>query len=106
MRAWFGSGPNCWSSQLLVTEALRASTRLGLERRSVERTLDAVSLVLPATATFHRAATLLPSELRTLDALHLATALELGADLEAVVTYDSRLIDATRAAGVAVLTPA
>jgi predicted nucleic acid-binding protein len=38
--------------------------------------------------------------------VHLASALSLGADLEAVVTYDRRLAAAARAAGVAVLVPA
>ena len=106
MRAWFAARPACWSSQLLVTEVLRATRRLGLHRHAVELALDAVSLILPVATTFHRAGELLPPELRSLDALHLATARELGADLEAVVSYDSRLIGAARAAGVAVLTPA
>lgn len=106
MRAWFGAGRACWSSQLLVTEALRATRRLGLERQAVERALDAVSLILPAATTFHRAAVLRPAALRSLDALHLAAALELGADLDAVVSYDSRLVGAAREAGLAVLTPA
>jgi predicted nucleic acid-binding protein len=43
--------------------------------------------------------------LRSLDALHLATALEIGDDLEALVAYDDRLIDAARAASLHVRTP-
>lgn len=106
MRAWFNAGRPCWSSQLLVTEALRAADRLGLDRDAVELVLDAVSLVLPAATTFHGASTIQPPELRSLDALHLATAVELGADLEAVVSYDARLIAGARAAGLPVVTPA
>lgn len=106
MRAWFSDGPSCWSSQLLVTEALRAAGRLGLDGAAVELALDGVSLVLPAATTFHRAASLSPGELRSLDALHLATALELGADLEAVVAYDRRLVEGARVAGLPVMTPA
>ena len=106
MRAWFRAGRVCWSSQLLVTEVVRATRRLGLDLQSVEHALDAVSLVLPAATTFRNAASLFQPELRSLDALHLATALELGTDLEAVVTYDRRVAGGAHEAGVAVLTPA
>jgi hypothetical protein len=106
MRAWFTDGRSFWSSQLLLTEAMRAAQRLGVDRGAVEQALDGVSLVMPNAATFHQAATVLPPELRSLDALHLATAVELGADLEAVVAYDARLIAGAHAAGLSVVSPA
>jgi hypothetical protein len=37
-----------------------------------------------------------PIELRTLDAIHLACALALDADLAGVLTYDHRMADASR----------
>lgn len=43
--------------------------------------------------------------LRSLDAIHLATAQALGSDVAALVTYDDRLAQAARAAGIRVLTP-
>jgi predicted nucleic acid-binding protein len=46
------------------------------------------------------AAALAPASLRTLDAIHLATALELTADLQALVTYDKRLGVAAAEAGL------
>ena len=46
-----------------------------------------------------------PPTLRSLDAIHLASALVLRDELDAMVTYDARLADAARAAGLAVLTP-
>jgi predicted nucleic acid-binding protein len=52
-----------------------------------------------------RAAALAPPALRTLDAIHLASAMELGADLEAFVTYDRRLAEAAAAAGLPVTSP-
>ncbi len=52
-----------------------------------------------------RAATLTPPALRTLDAIHLATALELGRELDAFVTYDTRLGDAARSMGLPVAAP-
>lgn len=43
--------------------------------------------------------------LRSLDAIHLATARELDVDLAALVTYDERLASAADAAGIRVLSP-
>jgi len=43
--------------------------------------------------------------LRSLDAIHLATARILGADLDAVVSYDDRLIKAVDDAGLATISP-
>ncbi len=54
-----------------------------------------------------RAGTLAPgSPLRSLDAIHLATAQLLGPDLRAVVTYDQRMAAAAHALGMAVVAPA
>jgi len=52
-----------------------------------------------------RAAELLPWTLRTLDAIHVASALLLEDECEAVVTYDSRMSAACRAAGLRVASP-
>ena len=43
--------------------------------------------------------------LRSLDAIHLATARLLGTDLAGLVTYDDRLANATRDAGITVIDP-
>jgi predicted nucleic acid-binding protein len=51
------------------------------------------------------AATIGPPSLRTLDAIHLASAAALGSDLEAFVTYDRRLAEAARALGMPVASP-
>jgi predicted nucleic acid-binding protein len=52
-----------------------------------------------------RAARLEPTALRTLDAIHLATALSFEPDVEAFVTYDRRLADAAERAGLPVESP-
>jgi predicted nucleic acid-binding protein len=52
------------------------------------------------------AQTVTPSAVRTLDAIHLATALRLGEQLTSLVTYDRRLADAATAAGLTVDGPA
>ena len=105
MRAWHASHGPLWSSQLLRTEARRAGTRLGVHPQAIDDALDTVSLVSPSETTFRRAGELPPSSLRSLDALHLAAALDLGADLEGMVVYDERLAAAAAAHSVAVLTP-
>jgi uncharacterized protein len=43
--------------------------------------------------------------LRSLDAIHLATARVLGPDLDAVVSYDDRLVRAANEAGLPTLSP-
>jgi predicted nucleic acid-binding protein len=52
-----------------------------------------------------RASALLPLNLRSADAIHLATALELGATAVQLVTYDARLAAAGRAHGFTVVQP-
>jgi len=106
MREWAVLHDSLWSSQLLRTEALRAARRLALSDDDVETALESVSLIMPSVATFYAAGHLAPHSLRSLDALHLATALEMGDDLTAMVTYDERLITASREASVAVVSPA
>lgn len=105
LRAWYGAHDPAWSSQLLQTEARRAGARLGVPPEVVDAALDTVSLVAPSATTFRRAGDLPPARLRSLDALHLATALELGADLEGMVVYDERLAAAATAQAVAVVAP-
>jgi predicted nucleic acid-binding protein len=55
--------------------------------------------------TYERAARLGPDGLRSLDALHLACALELGDELEGIVTYDDRLAEAAKSNGIEVIAP-
>jgi len=105
LRRWFAAHEPLWSSQLLRTEALRAASRLEIDDATVERALAAISLVLPAVSTFFTAGRLDPPELRSLDALHLAAALELGDDLEGVVTYDWRMIVGAKIAQIPVVSP-
>jgi uncharacterized protein len=52
-----------------------------------------------------RAALLDPVTLRSLDALHLATALELRDELGGLVTYDAHIAAAAENLGLAILAP-
>ena len=47
-----------------------------------------------------------PATIRTLDAIHLASALSLGDELGSFVTYDRRMRDAALAMGLPVESPA
>ncbi len=67
--------------------------------------LDSITLLSLPAETFERAVELEPLLLRSLDAIHLAAALELGDELDGIVTYDDRLSDAAELLGVAVLSP-
>ena len=94
------------SSALLRTEALRAVRHLGSDTLSVVREgLRRVELVGIDDRILDAAGILEPRVLRTLDAIHIATAMALGDDLEAVVTYDDRMLDAAQLLGLRTATP-
>lgn len=107
MRRWANdSDPEVFATDLLRTEALRAARRHSPEALlGTRQRLDGVTLLALTAEICERAAELDPAILRSLDALHLAGALTLGDDLEAVVTYDERLTAAAALHGVAVVTP-
>jgi predicted nucleic acid-binding protein len=105
LRSWFADQDSVWSSQLLRTEASRAALRLGIDAQTIDRALDTVSLILPSVTTFDVAGAIRPAGLRSLDALHLSAALELGDDLEGLVAYDSRMIGAARGLTMEVVSP-
>jgi predicted nucleic acid-binding protein len=52
-----------------------------------------------------RAGEIAPDDLRSLDAIHVVSALALGADLGEFFTYDQRLADAARYQGLSVVSP-
>jgi predicted nucleic acid-binding protein len=94
------------SSALLRTEALRAVRHLGPEvLANVREGLRRVDLVAIDDRILDAAGILEPGVLRTLDAIHLATALAVGDDLEAIVTYDERMVAAARSLGLPTAAP-
>jgi len=66
----------------------------------IEMILAGLTLIPVDQPTLERAAGLSGHGLRTLDAIHLATAQSLGDDLDSFVAYDGRLLAAARANGV------
>jgi uncharacterized protein len=94
------------SSVIVGVEVRRAVRRVRPDlREDVERVLAALVQVELAAAILMTAAALDPPEVRSLDAIHIASALALGDELEAVVTYDARMAEAARAAGLRVDAP-
>ena len=94
------------SSGLLRTEALRAAMRISLEHVvKVRRQLRNVVLIDVDRELLEHAGTLAPRDLRSLDAIHVATALSIGDDLGDVVTYDARMATAAEAHGLRVISP-
>jgi hypothetical protein len=105
LREW----PQRVSSAVSLTEVPRALNRAGFgaaERRRAREVLARVSLVEPDRRILVAAAALEPPALRSLDAIHLATALAVREDLAAVVTYDRRLRAAAELVHLEVVAPA
>ena len=104
---WFADHqPTLFASELLRTEVLRAVRRFDPKGLlAAKELLHTVNLLAVPSSTFARAAELDPPVLRSLDALHLASALDLGDDLDVLVTYDDRLAEACTLRDVAVVAP-
>jgi predicted nucleic acid-binding protein len=83
------AGRELLSSALLTVEGRRAARRYGeLAARRARAALTAITLVPLDEAILQAAAELEPAELRSLDALHLATVVSLGEDLERMYAAD------------------
>lgn len=108
LREWLDLRPEepVITSELGRVEVLRAARRVGdhvlAEARAVVGDLDLVPL---DRAVQDVACDLGNPLLRTLDALHLASAVLLGEGLTAFITYHRRLADAASAAALVVSTP-
>ncbi len=91
-------------SRVEVVRAVQASRAPAVAQ--AHRQLARLHQVNLDTALLDSAASLAPATtLRSLDAIHLASAQLLGADLRAVVTYDQRMAAAAMAFGMTVDTP-
>jgi predicted nucleic acid-binding protein len=94
------------SSALARAEVLRALLPAGDEAVNRGRgVLQRLDLVRVNDRILNVAGVLVPVELRSLDAIHLATAQELGPELAAVVTYDERMSAAARQLGCRIVQP-
>jgi uncharacterized protein len=109
MRAWADAeerSGSLWSSDLLLTEAVRAARRVSAE--VLKATLDRsqrIAIIAITTDTYARTGELDPAILRSLDALHLAAARSIGGDHEGIVSYDDRMAEAAGALGLQTRAP-
>lgn len=94
------------SSRLLRIELCRLALRHDL-LDSADRVLMRIALLPLDDAVLTSAETTPPSAVATLDAIHLATALQLAeaGSLDTVMTYDVRLAEGARQHGLTVLAP-
>jgi predicted nucleic acid-binding protein len=99
-------GATLVSSILLYPELIRAvgRHRPDLVPRAVALTQRVMTMPLDAQIVEH-AATIGNPLLRTLDALHLATAATIAKKLDAIVTYDKRLAGTATEIGLPAVTP-
>ena len=94
------------SSALARTEVARALLPLGPD--VVARGQDALTrldLARVNDRVLTAAGSMLPANIRSLDAIHLATAQQLGTDLARIVTYDDRMVRAAQTLGLPIAAP-
>jgi uncharacterized protein len=110
LRAFLRQHPFRVASRIAEVEVVRAVSRArsssGKAAATAREVLRRVGLIELDADILQTASRLEPRDLRTLDALHLASALSLGGDLDVIVAYDARLAAAARRAGIAVASPA
>jgi len=94
------------TSQLTVVEVIRSCRRANADALPAARMLlSTVGLVPISREVIDAAAELSGTLLRSLDAIHLATAVTIGAGLSRFLSYDRRLTESASAAGIVTAQP-
>jgi predicted nucleic acid-binding protein len=94
------------SSALARTEVARALLPSGPEAMARgQEALRRIQLVRVNDRVLTEAGRMTPAELRSLDAIHLASARQLGSAVKQIVTYDERMASAAQASGWSVVAP-
>ncbi|WP_026455093.1 type II toxin-antitoxin system VapC family toxin [Saccharomonospora iraqiensis] len=106
LRAWLGdhTDPPC-SSELAKVEVTVATRRVAPDLLPTARAAIAGLDLLPLSSATITLASETEQQLRSLDALHLASALLLGDELTRFVTYDHRLASAAEAVRLTTTAP-
>ena len=106
VRESIGSGlGRLFLSRLTRLETVRSLRRKGEDPTIADRFFEAADLVDIRPQDFEKAQQVLPSSLRSLDSLHLVSALRLSELGIAMVTYDRQLAEAAAAAGLRAISP-
>jgi len=109
LRAWLDERAETgWISSVLAEiESFRALARYAPEAVTrLHPVLDQIGLIDLSPGVRILARTVRPVTARSLDAIHLGTALTIRPSLTSFVTYDKRLLDAATAAGLPADSPA
>lgn len=109
LRHWLGQRTHlAWTSSVLTEiETFRVLSRHAPEVVArLPRLLDTMDLIEIEPGIRILAQTIKPATVRSLDAIHLATALSMRRRLTFFITYDKRLADAAAQAGLIVEMPA
>ena len=94
------------SSALARAEVLRALLPAGESALARGRkALAGLDLVRITDRVLNAAGVAVPISLRTLDAIHLATARQLGPELHQLITYDDRMAEGAKELGLRVVSP-
>ena len=94
------------SSALARTEVLRALLLEGDESLARGRAvLGRIELIRINARILNAAGVLHPPDVRSLDAIHISTARELGSDLRQVISYDERMVEAAKNLGLRTASP-
>lgn len=93
------------SSDLLIAETLGTLNRRELDLSDAKSALRAVHLMPIRRNILDEAAELSMFGLRTLDGIHLATALSVKSNLDAFITFDHKLAEVAQQLGLRVLEP-
>ena len=103
---YLGSRPTRVTSAISPVEVGRAVLRrFGGQVAIANSVFEDIVMMDLTTAITSRAASIEPAALRAMDAIHLVSAMELGGELAALITYDRRLADAARQANLPVASP-
>jgi uncharacterized protein len=106
LRSYLEGQPSRATSVISEVEVPRAVARAtGVDPAEVSLLLHGATVLHLASTLTLAAARSRPLTLRSLDAIHLASAIDLGEDLTDFVTYDRRLADAARSLGLRVVSP-
>jgi predicted nucleic acid-binding protein len=109
LRTWLGErADTAWISSVLAEiESFRALARYAPEAAArLPAVLDQIDLIGLNAPVRILAQTVRPAAVRSLDAIHLGTALHTRHELTSFITYDKRLLDAALAAGLPAEAPA
>jgi predicted nucleic acid-binding protein len=109
LRAWLDERSETgWASSVLVEiETFRALARYAPEAVTrLHPVLDQIDLIEMSPRIRILAQTIRPVTVRSLDAIHLGSALSIRRSLRSFVAYDKRLLDAAIAAGLPADAPA